>query len=472
MTTAVLAWLAVVAVTAVVAIAYRANHMDVVVGVLFAAASFSGITAPLGPYSVRLEQPALAMLIGVVVLREQGSLRRIATGHPWILAAAAVYLSANVISSIVYADRPVDSVRIAAWLGLSMVGGLAVASLVVRAPRAAQALPAWIVGAASIQVGVGLVAVLSEALLNTTWGVQVNDVVLGKIYGLSWEANILAINLAMALAFVVVPGSSPSLAPRARLLTAAWLGFGLGLSYSRGGVVGLVAAVVLVGALVARTARSDPLAALRRYLGPVLRPSLLALAAAILTAGALDALASRGVGWTPWTVMIDHQPTPEPHASSPVIASPGIVIPPGPLPTPRFVGTGDTVAVRLNNMSIALNDLPRSPLIGLGTDSFQQRHIEVSCRCPAHIPNLAVASLHDSGILGFLGLAGFLAAVLALAWRRGEPAYVVTLLAMIVGYQATDAFRFASNWIVMGALLGASAAVTAVQRETRSRLPA
>ncbi len=114
-------------------------------------------------------------------------------------------------------------------------------------------------------------------------------------------------------------------------------------------------------------------------------------------------------------------------------------------------------------MTVALRELQQNPLVGLGTDSYQQRHIEPSCQCPAYLSNLSVGALYDSGIVGFLGLALLLAGVVYLAWKRGEWAYLVALLAMIIAYQATDAFRFASNWILLGAVLGVAT--------TRRRLP-
>lgn len=480
--TSVLIWFAVVAVTAAVAFAYRANRIGVVVGLLFAVASFSRITAPLGPYSVRPEQPALALLIGLVLLRERHAILRVVADNRWLIGAGAVYLGANLISSALFAARPVDSLRIAGWLGLSMAGGLVVAVLVARMPDVGRSLPGWIVGAASIQVGVGLLAVVSEAVFGTTWGVQTTDVALGKTYGLSWEANVLAINLAMALAFVLVPASGLSLTRRRRLVVALWLGLGLGLAYSRGGAVGLLAAAVLVGGLVAWTARPNALPALRRFATPVLQLGLVAFAVAFLTAGGIDALASQGVGWTSWTPSPTSQPTPATHTPgpgagspspgaatqtpAPGAASPGPTDPASPTAAPVYVGTGDTIAVRLHNIRIALGELPRSPVVGLGTDSYQQRHIEPSCQCPAAISNLMVGSLYDSGILGFLGLAAFLLGVLRLASRHAEWAYLMSLLAMIIGYQATDAFRFASNWIVMGAVIGIAA-----QRQATSSRP-
>jgi hypothetical protein len=462
--TTILPWFAVVAIVVAAGLAYRANRIGALVGVLFAAASFSRITAPLGPYAVRLEQPALGLLILIVGIREREFIRNAVARYRWLIAAGALYLAANVISSVLYAARPLDSLRIAGWLGLSMIGGLAIAALVARVPGAAHKLPTWVVGAASIQVAVGLAAVASEALFKTTWGVQAADVVLGKTYGLSWEANVLAINLAMALAFVIVPGASPRLTRIGRVAIGVWLGVGLGLASSRGGMLALLTSVVLVGVLVALTARSKASQLLRRYGSSALGPSVAVSLAVLLTIAGIEALAARGVGWV--AISPSETPVPGQGSSGPIPTSPyttgtpagsgapATPAPPTPTPTAVFVGTSDTVAVRLENIRLALGEVAGSPLVGLGTDSYQQRHIEPSCRCPAAIANVLVGALYDSGVSGLLGLSVLLLGVLYVAWKHGEWAYLAAFLVMVLGFQATDALRSASNWILMGSALG------------------
>jgi hypothetical protein len=313
-------------------------------------------------------------------------------------------------------------------------------------------LPRWIVGAACIQTLVGLAAVASQALFGTDWAVQSNDVLLGKTKGLSWEANILAINLAMALTFVILPDAL-SLSRRARILLLGWLAFGLGLAYSRGGVIALGVAVGAVGLALAWAGRHRLHALVRSRLLPIGALSAVALVIAMGTFQAQSTLGRLGFGVTPDTVIIDVEIGEVPIPTASETEAPGSPQPSA-SPRVRYVGTGDTIEVRMRNIRKGLADIDESPLIGLGTDSFRQRHEEQSCKCPAHIANLPFAALYDSGAVGVLGLAGLLASALWAAWRTGRWAYLAALIVMIVGYQVTDAFRFASNWILLGVVFG------------------
>jgi len=106
-------------------------------------------------------------------------------------------------------------------------------------------------------------------------------------------------------------------------------------------------------------------------------------------------------------------------------------------------------------------------LIGLGADSFGQRHtIPSQPEQPDHIAILAVAALYESGVLGAAGLAiGFALVLLVLlkSTRRREDrgriaAYAGALVCLLVAYQATNALNFSLIWLLAGAGLAASAA--------------
>ena len=120
----------------------------------------------------------------------------------------------------------------------------------------------------------------------------------------------------------------------------------------------------------------------------------------------------------------------------------------------RRVGTGDTLAIRWRNMQIAVAEVSQSPTLGYGTDSYrfehwslvrlpgvhQQPHGRRAVRVgrdwrggPRRVRGLCAA---DRLALSSVGLPG------------GD------LVAMVVGYQFTDAIRFESNWILMGVVLG------------------
>jgi hypothetical protein len=122
----------------------------------------------------------------------------------------------------------------------------------------------------------------------------------------------------------------------------------------------------------------------------------------------------------------------------------------------------DTVAFRLERVSIALEDLPRDPIIGLGANSFGQRHADpTQVAAPDHIAILAVAALYESGVVGSAGLTiGFALIMLAL-WRASRlsavgpmaATYIGALVCLLVSYQATNALNFSLTWLIAGAAL-------------------
>lgn len=446
----VAAWLVVIGAAVVCGLSYARGQWHVTLGVLFAVASFSVITARTPVGNVRPEQGAIIVLALTVLLPRLGDVWALVRAAPIVALSAALYLGANVASSLLFARDPAESLKIAAWLALSMAA-MVIAAILVRDRGHDLELPRWIVAAACIQTVVGLAAVTSQALFGTEWGVQSNDVLLGKTKGLSWEANILAINLAMALAFVILPDAI-RLSRRARILLLGWIAFGLGLAYSRGGLLALGVAIGAVILALAWASRHRLYALARGRLLPIGGLSAMALVIALGTIQVQSTLGRLGVGVTPDTVIIDEElgDVPIPTASESGGSGPD----PSASPHVRYVGTGDTVAVRMRNVRIALAEFDRSPLIGLGTDSYRQRHREPSCECPAHIANLPFSALYDSGAVGLLGLVGLIASAIWAAWRTGRWAYLAALIVLIVGYQITDAFRFASNWILLGVVYG------------------
>ena len=151
-------------------------------------------------------------------------------------------------------------------------------------------------------------------------------------------------------------------------------------------------------------------------------------------------------------------------------------------PLPTLAPYPDTVAFRLERVPLALDDLQRSPLIGLGVNSFGQRHADPTQEgLPDHLAILAIAALHDSGLLGSAALViGFTVVGYGLwvtaraAGRSGDrvtvgtaAAYAGSLTAMLVAYQATNALHFAINWIIVGG----AAAVIASAALRRSGVP-
>jgi len=168
----------------------------------------------------------------------------------------------------------------------------------------------------------------------------------------------------------------------------------------------------------------------------------------------------------------------QPGASTPVLGGPPIT--PGGAtaqPRPSLAPYPDTVAFRLERVPFALDDIRQSPVIGLGAESFGQRHKDSSQRgAPDHIAILALAALYDAGIIGFVALSvAFGVLLLSLVrtagrarrradWRTigGIAAAIGSVVSLLVSYQATNALHFAINWIVIGA-----AAALTVREATR-----
>ena len=120
-----------------------------------------------------------------------------------------------------------------------------------------------------------------------------------------------------------------------------------------------------------------------------------------------------------------------------------------------------TFSARLSDWSLALNDWRRQPLTGWGPGSFFDLHGVLRAR-PAWISNLSVRLLQETGILGMVSFAGFVAALLlpAIGVVRRQVkmedrsallgltiAYFVLLL---IAYQSTDGIWLAASWVNAG----------------------
>lgn len=117
-------------------------------------------------------------------------------------------------------------------------------------------------------------------------------------------------------------------------------------------------------------------------------------------------------------------------------------------------------AFRLIRYQHAIEGFVSSPLLGLGTNSFGQRFIDLSQGPDArdYLPSLFLQALYDTGILGFAVMIGFFAALFrglrqirrravtveGRCWAAGCTA---TLAAILVAYQTTSAYWFGFSWV-------------------------
>jgi hypothetical protein len=464
------AWLLAAVLAAVVAWLVWRRRDGLGLGLLLAGASLSGVTAPLLGAGVRIEQPAVALVGVLLIWSRTDALRRLIRSARVPIILGCLYLAANVASALLYAPDQAQSLKIAAWTGLSLTAclvsaGIAASSSEVHPERTIARL---VVASACLHAAVAIVQVVAELAIQSDWGVLRSDSPIAKAFGLAWDPNLLAIHLGAALTLVVDPrGEARRWPPLVFGATTVLIAAGIALSLSRGGIVAfLVGSFVLIVGFVRPATRS--LDGLR----PAVPAMGLALAVALGGYVGLSSLADLGVGLRPGETSVRDagpQGTLEPLAATP---GSGAASTSGPRPSgdgggngglgpgagrsiePRRIGAGDTIELRWRNLQVAVSDAARSPLIGLGPDTFGQRYAEPTCDCPAHIPNQLSATLYESGLVGLISLALIFGWVIVHAWRIRLDGYVAALVAMAAGFQFTDAIRFGFSWILLGTMIG------------------
>ena len=114
---------------------------------------------------------------------------------------------------------------------------------------------------------------------------------------------------------------------------------------------------------------------------------------------------------------------------------------------------------RLVRLRQALGDIATSPVIGLGANSFGQRHADPSQAFRAdYLGMLPFTVLYDAGAIGLAGFALVCAGAVWRLWRWRAPlfaaAFLTALAIMFASYVMTDALRLAFSWIVIGTALG------------------
>ena len=444
-------------------------------GVLFLLASLSGWTIATKLGNMRLEQPAIAAGLAAMLYA-----RRLPDAATWrrllpMAIAFMVYLGALTASSLLHAPDLADSLRMTFWIGLSIAGGLLAFLLLLGEVSEGGARGLRLTAAGQASVGMA-VAVIFFALGPVVFPGARPMLGMGdrKVFGLAWEANIYASLLAALSLFAIERFRSRPRPASAALVVLALLGMAVGLT--RGAYLGLATglivyafvflyrrqrprslllpASVVIGAIVVGALVAPALLNLNRppnepmdlttpgwgrglAIGPYLLPGLPNLAGQPVQSGAGDTSLPAG----------SPKPTtsnPAPQPSSSTAPQPSSSTAPQPNP--------DSIQLRLNVIPVAVEDWGRDPIIGLGADSFDQRHQD-------HIAILAVAALYESGVVGFAGLTIGFALILLALWRASgrsaagpmSAAYLGSLVCLLVAYQATNAINFAEIWLIAGA---------------------
>jgi hypothetical protein len=444
-------------------------------GVLFLLASLSRWTIQLPPGHMRLEQPAIAAgLVAMLYARRVPDPATLRLLRP-VAIAFAVYLGALTASSLLYSPDRADSLRMVFWTGLSMAGGLLAFLLLFGADP--QRGSAWLRLTAAGHGAVGIIVAVSFFVLGPVILAGSDPVpgMAGKIYGLSWEANIFA-SLLAALSFFAIEEFRARPRPSSATLVAVVL-LGIAVALTRGAYLGLAAGLALYLVVV--------LYRMRRPLGLLIPATVVVAATALgfLVAPAL--LADRigpfqppidltAPGWgRSFAVGSDLLPALPGHPLAGVLRVDSVppAGPPQP-PTPPIIPPviNDTLQFRLDRIPQAIEDWRQNPIIGVGSNSFGQRHLDpTQIRVPDHIAILAVAALYESGLVGAAGLTIGFALILLAIWRASRrsatapmaAAYLGSIVSLLVAYQATNALNFSLIWLISGAGLALAFSATA-----------
>jgi hypothetical protein len=380
-----------------------------------------------------------------------------------------VYVGALTASSILHSPDRADSLRMTFWIGLSMAGGLLAVLLLLEGDWGGG--PRWFRFAGAGQASVGLAIALVYLTLGPVVfagdpmpGMQDALSVWPKVFAMSWEANLYASLLGALSVFAVEEFRSRPRPWSAAIVAVILLGLAVGVT--RGAYIGLAAGLATYGAVILyRTGRPRSLALAASFVigtivlgvlvAPVLLPAGRDLSKPIdvTTPGwgrgyAVGSFLLPGLGPSGFTA----SGSPGGAAPTTTTTTPPVhvVLPPAP----------DTIAFRVERIPMALKDWPRDPIIGLGANSFGQRHADPSQGgAPDHLAILAVAALYESGLLGSAGLAIGFGLILLALWRASRhprtgpiaAAYLGSLVCLLVSYQATNAINFSLIWLIAGA---------------------
>ena len=124
-----------------------------------------------------------------------------------------------------------------------------------------------------------------------------------------------------------------------------------------------------------------------------------------------------------------------------------------------------TVVRRAGLIALAIDDIQRHPLVGLGTSSFQLLYLgdddSYQGVGQAWLGSLFFRVVHDTGVVGMVLLGWFILNLARRAWRilllrkstyTGVGALLAGAVVMVIAYQLTDASTLAFTWIQLGLL--------------------
>lgn len=409
-------------------------------GALVVAATVQGFSWQVAGFTVRPDMVVAAVFaLRAFTLKGRGNMERL----EWLLIA---FMAVQVVTSLLHAPDVSESLRTIGLLGFGVLAYLATVVALSSRERLLVAARVFLaVAAAGAAVGIALLA--SSWALGTSFGVTRLETLAGfpAANGLSYEHDLFGSTCAAAtIAFLVLSRErNPLFSPGASAL-GFWVCLGgTVLSLARGAWVGFAVAFIATWLVSLRGSRG-----LAR---------LIVFATLIACVGILVALSwgsSGDVGSSTASAVTAQ-------ASSSLNLS-----------------ASATGARRLVEWRTSLHEVRTSLLLGLGTNSYGQRHFDETLNGPkpAFVGNWFVRTLYDSGLVGLLLLFAFAGPIVwpdaRVRHANGELAGVVRALVLacvvlVVSYLATDSLLLVWPWVLLG--LTRAARVMSAEEERSGR---
>lgn len=395
--------------------------------VLVASSAAQSVTLSVAGFTVRPDE----LVVVVFAARAFAARDRAALRWPeWLLLA---FLGLQVVTSALHAADARASILSVGLLGFGVVAYLSTVTAVSTRERFAPAVRAALIVLA-VSEAIGLLALVAHWASGSSWGITRVDTLAGfpAITGLAHEHDLYGSMAAVGtVVFLALWRQRNSIVGRNAALLGFWISAaGLLLSLTRGAWVAAAIGIVAVALLTRPSDRSRSLPRLA-----VGGAAMVALAAALLV----------GLGAAPDLGDVGSSTV------STVTEQAGQVLDFG----------SSTGAARVAEWRISLDEWRHAPVFGLGTNSFGQRHFEMSINgpIPAFVGNWVIRTLYDSGVIGLAMLATSLGALLwpsrALRVVDGDAGVVARSLlcggiVIVVAYLAADGLLLVWPWILFG----------------------
>lgn len=335
---------------------------------------------------------------------------------------ALLWIGCNFLSSLLYSPDQLSSYRICLWLIFSVLIYFLTGSLVDRFFKV-ETLLKWLLIVCLLEAAVGITCFFLYLGGHNIGGVQIDPVSgIPRAYGTMWEANFFGIFLASAALFWFYLWINGGLFVRKFYLLMGFLvsSFGAILSFTRSSWITLFCGVIFILVSSTKTLMHKP----RIIFGLVVIIFCLSLA-----------------------------------VNNPFLES---------LVSVRLLNlsaTNDgTLLFRLARINLAFEDWLTSPILGLGTNSFGQRHLDATQKeAPDYLSTLFAQNLYDTGLIGFALIVGIISVIVKRSWlvinktkdariKALTTGLLISFLSLLLMYQTTSAFWFGFNWVYVGLL--------------------